>query len=640
MLIFRIFLIIKTKGWDRLLINIINSDEMIKYLPESGQLLGTLRKNLISALGMDRAKGFLLRYGWDCGEKFSELLKSKDEYSSLTLEDLFLSGSQIHGLTADLGTSVTKLVVDPDTKDYFSEGYWKYSQEAEKHIEHFGLSYEPVCFTLTGYAGGYVSSILGRQVIFKEVECKGKGDPYCRWIAKPVADWAEEIMDELPYYQEENLGQELDNAFKRIEEQKDVFKRALQISEKLPNAILNGSGLQGLIRLIEKEMNYPVIIENIQFERIEASSSVKNDNLNPDFVNKELKKMIQSTSHSKKTILLKVPTAENEVYSRLISPIFLRNKLFGFLSFIKKTGDFSELDYLLIERASSVSAIQILNETSAFENEHRLKEELLNVLFQSDTPQADIIYRLKLAGYHIEQPQYVYLFHLNKHDQQEQLLDEAFIEFKKSAVDRFYKALDQQNVKGVLATRFNQIIVLIPEEFVRTFPSLVSSGAWLLDQVFAGNTEMDITLGISALCNKVEELNRGLGEAQKTISMMSFSKNPMKIRSYKELGAIAKFIEPDNISELTLFAHELLDDIMAYDQKYGADLFHTLYCYLENNGHMKNTAKEMHISLGSARYRLTRIQEIGGFDLSTSQGFFDAHVAVQVFLLLGLIEIS
>jgi len=617
--------------------NLIKSDEMIKYLPESGHILDTLRKNLIAALGMDRAKGFLLRYGWDCGEKFSELLKSKEEYKSLALEDLFLYGSKIHGLTADLGVDVTKLVVDPYTKDYFSEGYWKSSQEAEKHIEHFGLSYEPVCFTLTGYAGGYVSSILGRQVIFKEVECKGKGDPHCHWVAMPIEDWGKEIKEDLDHYQEENLGQELDNAFKRIEEQKEVFKRALHISEKLPNAILNGSGLQGIIMLIEKEMNYPVMIENIQLERIEASSCLENSDMNSVYVRKELQQFVQSVFPAKKTFLIKVPQA-GDFYKRLVSPIFLHNKLFGFLSFIKKTGDFSELDYLIIERASSVSAIQILNETSAFENEQRLKEELLNGIFQEDLPKENLIYRLKLAGYNIEQSQYVFVFHLKRFDQQDQLLDEAFIECKKTAVEQLYKAFEHRKVKGLVSTRVNQIIALVPEEMVDSFSSLVSAGTWLLNQVFAGNMVMDATLGISTVCRKVGELKRGLVEAQKTISMMSFSKSPLKVKSYKELGAIAKFIEPKNFSELQSFSHELLDDIMAYDHKYSADLLYTLYWYLENNGHMKNTAKDMNVSLGSVRYRLTRIQDIGRFDLATSQGFFDAHVAVQVFLLLGLIE--
>ncbi len=620
--------------------NIIDSEEMLKYLPESGQILSTLRNNLISALGMDRAKGFLLRYGWDCGKSFSDHLKSKDAYGSFTLEDLFRSGSQIHGSAADLGISVTRLKVDPETKEYYSEGYWKYSQEAERHIENFGFSDEPVCFTLIGYAGGYVSSILGKQVIFKEVECKGKGDKHCHWIAKPVDDWGKEIEKELPYYKEENLGQELDEAFKRIEEQKELFRKALQISEKLSNTLLSGGGLKRLLNFIEKEMKYPVLLEDIQLELIEGSSSVEMSYLHSDFVKNELRKLVHSTFNSKKTILLKIPVEGKGFYQRLISPVFLRNRIFGFISFIKQTEDFSELDYLVIERASSVCAIQLLNETSAFENEQRLKEELLNGLFQGEFPKEDLIYRLKLMGYNIEQPQYVCVFNLEKNHNNRQLINETFIDFKKASVERLYKLIEHRKMNCIISTRVNQIIAVIPSDFVQLFPSLVSCGTWLLNQVFLKNEDIELTLGISTLCKKVDDLKKGLGEAEKTISMMSFSKSSVKVKSYKELGAIAKFIEPENFSEIKLFAHDLLDDIKAYDEQHDLDLIYTLYWYMENNGHMKNTANDVRVSLGSVRYRLKRIQEIGGFDLSTSQGFFDVHVAIQIFVLLGLIELN
>lgn len=620
---------------------LIDSNEMLKYLPESGQILSTLRNNLISVLGMDRAKGFLLRYGWDCGESFSNHLKRKDAYNSFTLEDLFKSGSQIHGSTADLGISVTKLKVNPETKEYYSEGYWKYSREAEIHLKNFGLSDEPVCFTLIGYAGGYVSCILGKQVIFKEVECRGKGDPHCHWVAKPVDDWGDEIQKELPYYKEENLGQELDRAFIRIEEQKEVFKKALKISEKLSNAILNNCGLQGLLSFMEKEMNVLVTLEDVHLKLIKSSSAVEMNELHSEFVKKELKKFVHCASPSKKTILLKNPPAEGkEFYKRLASPIFLRNKLFGFVSFLKKAGDFTELDYLMIERASSVCAIQILNETSAFENEQRLKEELLNGIFQGEFPQEDLIYRLKLMGYNIEQPQYVFVFHIEKDHHPRQLLDDPFMDFKKGFVEQLYNTIERRKTNCIISTRVNQIIAVIPDEFVRQFPSLVTCGTWLFNQLFPKSNHFEVILGMSTLCQKVRDLKKGLVEAEKTISMMSLSKSQVKVKSFKELGAIAKFIEPGNFSEIKIFAHHLLDEINVYDEKYDSGLLSTLYWYIENNGHMKNTAKDMRVSLGSVRYRLNRIQEIGGFDLSTSQGFFDAHVAVQVFLLLGLIAIS
>ena len=617
---------------------LIDSKEMLEYLPESGQILSTLRNHLISVLGMDRAKGFLLRYGWDCGQNFSNHIKKKDSYHLFSLEDLFKIGSQIHGSTANIGISVTKLIIDPKTMEYYSEGYWEHSQEAEKHIETFGFAEEPVCFTLTGFAGGYVSNILGKQVIFQEIECRAKGDRHCRWIAKPVDDWGLEIEKELQYYQEEKLGQALDQAIERIEEQNQVFKKALQIGEKLSNTVLKGNGLHGVIKLIEKEMNYPVILEDVHLNPLEAQPSFERDSLQSNYLKMELKPIIHSTFPSKKTIHLKIPTEEKGMIQQLTSPIFIKDKLYGFISFIKKTGNFSELDYLIIERASSVCAIQILNETSAFEHEQRIKGELLSEILQRDFPKEDFIYRLRLLGYNIVQPQYVFVFDLDKNDKNN-FMDDQYLEFKKTSVQHLYQLIERQECNSLISTRVNQIIALIPEEFVQPFPSLLACGTWIWDQVFAHEDDIIVTLGISTICLKVEDLKKGMQEAEKTVNIMKYSKGHVKVKSFYELGAIAKFLRTDHVEEMEIFAHQLLDKIKAYDEKYHSDLLKTLYWYGENNGHLKNTANDMKVSLGSVRYRLNRIQEMGGFDLSTSQGFFDAYVAVQIFLLLGVIEI-
>ena len=44
-------------------------------------------------------------------------------------------------------------------------------------------------------------------------------------------------------------------------------------------------------------------------------------------------------------------------------------------------------------------------------------------------------------------------------------------------------------------------------------------------------------------------------------------------------------------------------------------LMDTLYCYLKNNGHMSQTAEELHIHLSTLKYRMARIEQLIHFDL-------------------------
>jgi transcriptional regulator with PAS, ATPase and Fis domain len=61
---------------------------------------------------------------------------------------------------------------------------------------------------LLGYAISYSSFFLGRQIIYKEVSCRGCGDSHCRIIGKPAEQWddAEEVMR---YFQSDPIIDEL-----------------------------------------------------------------------------------------------------------------------------------------------------------------------------------------------------------------------------------------------------------------------------------------------------------------------------------------------------------------------------------------------------------------------------------------------
>ena len=47
---------------------------------------------------------------------------------------------------------------------------------AEQHLLHLGRSPEPVCWTLIGFASGYLSHAHGQAIYCLERACRGRGD--------------------------------------------------------------------------------------------------------------------------------------------------------------------------------------------------------------------------------------------------------------------------------------------------------------------------------------------------------------------------------------------------------------------------------------------------------------------------------
>lgn len=632
--------------------------EILEFYPESGRIhlngkrmilmeadaLGALRRDLIASLGMDRAKGFLLRYGWHYGANVANYLKEIFPLDSQL--DWLATGGYVHGMTGYVTVNIKELVFDPATKDYYAECYWYDSVEAEQHVKHFGYHHEPVCFNLLGTAGGYVSAHVGRKIIFKEVECVGKGDPHCRLIGKPIEDWGADIATEMLYYEDENLTQELDRAFLRIEKQKEIFKRALKINEKLSKVLLEGGGLPSVVRVLEGELKHTVIIEDKNFNLLESNGIHKKYDF--DFLgyirspipDSNQRKLINQLIHEKRTIQIALPNRFGQSEERLISPIIIKNEVLGYISFIKEQGNYDEMELISLERASTICAIQLLNERNAIETAQQIKGEFLNELVTGSYDGEELTYRMQILGYNLKQDHYVFLFNLEYTNEFiGKDLEKYLIEVKKQISESIDRQIRSFGQNCLISTKLNQIIALIPHEIIkRTKLGEKAFGELLVSNISSRYENINITLGISSICKQTQMIKKGFEEAQKAIEILKLKKNPLRVIFFGELGSIGKILCSENLSDLENFAVGLLNGIKVNDQQYNSEFLKTLYYFIDNHGNMHKTAREMNISLGAVRYRIKRIEELSNLDLASSQGFFDAHLAVQVFIFLGMMK--
>jgi two-component system, NtrC family, response regulator HydG len=98
-----------------------------------------------------------------------------------------------------------------------ADAIWHDSYEAEQHLFHLGRSEEAVCWTLAGFASGYLSRVHGRDIYCIEERCRGKGDAVCRVVGRAVQDWGDAIAAHLPFYQTACLDAALSQNDRRAE---------------------------------------------------------------------------------------------------------------------------------------------------------------------------------------------------------------------------------------------------------------------------------------------------------------------------------------------------------------------------------------------------------------------------------------
>jgi DNA-binding NtrC family response regulator len=194
--------------------------DKIQFLPEEGKIwlsdqrmillhtgtLGALRKELIEALGMQGARRVLTRMGYVSGTR-DACLASKLSPDSSEM-DLFSAGPLLHKLEGVVCAKPVKIDFDLEKGNYYGEFIWENSYECDVHKNEFGLADEAVCWSELGYACGHTSSFMGKFILYKEVECRGKGDACCRIIGKPIEDWGEEEAG-AEYFEAESVYEEI-----------------------------------------------------------------------------------------------------------------------------------------------------------------------------------------------------------------------------------------------------------------------------------------------------------------------------------------------------------------------------------------------------------------------------------------------
>lgn len=165
-----------------------------------------LRKELIDTLGMDRAQGLLIRMGYASGARDAELTSTRAK--DLSDLEAFMTGPQLHTLEGIVRVTPVKLELDRKSGHFYGEFLWENSWEGQWHRHHYGIHHQPVCWTQIGYACGYTSAFMGRNILYKEVECAGMGHNNCRIIGKPAEEW-EDAAEQLRYFNSESIADQL-----------------------------------------------------------------------------------------------------------------------------------------------------------------------------------------------------------------------------------------------------------------------------------------------------------------------------------------------------------------------------------------------------------------------------------------------
>ncbi|MFI4991474.1 MAG: PucR family transcriptional regulator [Solirubrobacterales bacterium] len=179
-----------------------------------------------------------------------------------------------------------------------------------------------------------------------------------------------------------------------------------------------------------------------------------------------------------------------------------------------------------------------------------------------------------------------------------------------------------------------EVLLLVPggEE-----ASAARAAEVILREMEAGLSGYVFALGRSRIAEDPADLPRAASEALLAANVAQGSADGAAL-AFEQTGAYRLLLSAmsENPTELQRFYEETLEPLVAYDEQYETDLVRTLEAFLEADGNVAGTAQRLFTHRHTIYYRLERVRELSGHDVSSSDGREKLSLGLKAMRVLGI----
>jgi DNA-binding PucR family transcriptional regulator len=187
---------------------------------------------------------------------------------------------------------------------------------------------------------------------------------------------------------------------------------------------------------------------------------------------------------------------------------------------------------------------------------------------------------------------------------------------------------DREGVPGA------EVLVLVPGDDEAVAARAAEA---ILHEMEAGLAGYTFALGRSRIAEDPAELPRAASEALLAANVAQGSPGGVAL-AFEQTGAYRLLLSAmsENPNELQRFYAETVEPLVAYDEQYETDLVRTLETFLEADGNVAGTAQRLFTHRHTIYYRLERVRELSGLDVSSSDGREKLSLGLKSMRVLGI----
>jgi DNA-binding PucR family transcriptional regulator len=202
----------------------------------------------------------------------------------------------------------------------------------------------------------------------------------------------------------------------------------------------------------------------------------------------------------------------------------------------------------------------------------------------------------------------------------------------RAVISRSIAALSEREGAGAVVGA--EVLLLLPGGEEATAARAAEA---VLREMEAGLAGYTFALGRSRIAEDPADLPRAAGEALLAANVAQGGSDGAAL-AFEQTGAYRLLLSAmiENPAELQRFYAETVEPLLAYDEQYETELVRTLATFLEADGNVAGTAQRLFTHRHTIYYRLERVRELSGLDVSSSDGREKLSLGLKAMRVLGI----
>jgi PucR family transcriptional regulator, purine catabolism regulatory protein len=428
-----------------------------------------------------------------------------------------------------------------------------------------------------------------------------------------------------------------EKAFTRlVNEQYEVLQRGIAIHKRLERLVLEERGLDEVVRALAATTGGAVWVLSARGETIASKRfrrEVPDDAL--EYVRDEVgRRAVREGAGSARTgatdsgdDAVEFAPDHPEIAGRsLVLPVSIRGRggPQAWLAAARDAGGLGDFERLILQQAVTVVALELMRQRAMRDTERRLAGDVLAEALTGRLSESELAVRLRPFGVGANAAVLVFA-----------RADREGAAGGEGDLDRF---LADAGVGALVASRERLLCAVVD---AREGVDPVALAGQAREALQPEHGELRAAASRPA---PVGSLRRSFHEARCALEAAALANGEVRegagsartgaivwppVASYRDLGAFQLLLSLQDDEALRLYCDSVLGPLEDASGEYGDELIRSLEAYIEQNGQWEKAARELYCHRHTLRYRIRRVEQLTGRDLSSARDRIEFWLALR-----------